>query len=403
MSRREDGRLDDELRPVRITRGFTSHPAGSVLVEFGETRVMCTASVTEGVPRWRKGSGQGWLTAEYAMLPAATHERSDRESVKGRVGGRTQEISRLVGRSLRACIDLAALGENTIAIDCDVLQADGGTRTAAITGAYVALADAVTYLAAAGRLSDPRPLSCAIAAVSVGVVDGRIRVDLPYSEDSRAEVDMNVVATDTGTLVEIQGTGEGATFPRSTLDKMLDAAMGACEQIFRHPARGVGVAVSRRAARVGGPGEEGVRKLTDLSSGRFARPSRKLKTTPARRRQWTSSAPRWLRPIGRPLGLIFRSTVPASSPPPVESRTRVTRSHPWLRLRSCEGGRSESASRKPPTGSCTLPRLRDQQHMTDPHRRLRRRDVGTGAAAVPQVDQRLADALQFGLLPRIGR
>jgi ribonuclease PH len=232
VSRREDGRLDDELRPVRITRGFTTHPAGSVLVEFGQTRVMCTASVTDGVPRWRKGSGLGWLTAEYAMLPAATHERSDRESVKGRVGGRTQEISRLVGRSLRACIDLAALGENTIAIDCDVLQADGGTRTAAITGAYVALADAVTYLAAAGRLSDPRPLSCAIAAVSVGVVDGRIRVDLPYAEDSRAEVDMNVVATDTGTLVEIQGTGEGATFPRSTLDKMLDAAMVACEQLF---------------------------------------------------------------------------------------------------------------------------------------------------------------------------
>jgi ribonuclease PH len=245
VSRREDGRLDDELRPVRITRGFTSHPAGSVLVEFGQTRVMCTASVTQGVPRWRKGSGQGWLTAEYAMLPAATHERSDRESVKGRVGGRTQEISRLVGRSLRACIDLAALGENTIAIDCDVLQADGGTRTAAITGAYVALADAVAYLAAAGRLSDPRPLSCAIAAVSVGVVDGRIRVDLPYSEDSRAEVDMNVVATDTGTLVEIQGTGEGATFPRSTLDKMLDAAMAACEQLF---------AVQREALELPYPG-----------------------------------------------------------------------------------------------------------------------------------------------------
>src|SRR5919206_560538 len=155
MSSREDGRLDDELRPVRITRGFTTHPAGSVLVEFGETRVMCTASVTEGVPRWRKGSGLGWLTAEYAMLPAATHERSDRESVKGRVGGRTQEISRLIGRSLRACIDLAALGENTIAIDCDVLQADGGTRTAAITGAYVALADAVTWLGARGALADP--------------------------------------------------------------------------------------------------------------------------------------------------------------------------------------------------------------------------------------------------------
>ena len=232
MSKRDDGRLDDELRPVVITRGFTEHPAGSVLIEFGHTKVMCTASVTEGVPRWRKGSGLGWLTAEYAMLPSATHTRSDRESVKGRVSGRTQEISRLVGRSLRACIDLGALGENTIAVDCDVLQADGGTRTSAITGAYVALADAVTYLSAAGRLSDPRPLSCAIAAVSVGVVDGRIRVDLPYEEDSRAEVDMNVVATDTGTLVEIQGTGEGATFPRSTLDKLLDMALGACDTLF---------------------------------------------------------------------------------------------------------------------------------------------------------------------------
>ena len=232
MAGRLDGRLDGELRPVVITRGFTSNPAGSVLIEFGATRVMCTASVTEGVPRWRKGSGLGWLTAEYAMLPAATHTRSDREAVRGRVGGRTHEISRLVGRSLRACIDLAALGENTIAIDCDVLQADGGTRTAAITGAFVALSDAVTYLAAAGRLTDPKPLSCAIAAISVGVVDGRVRVDLPYEEDSRAEVDMNVVSTDTGTLVEIQGTGEGATFPRSTLDKMLDAAFGACETLF---------------------------------------------------------------------------------------------------------------------------------------------------------------------------
>jgi ribonuclease PH len=232
VSKREDGRLDDELRPVVITRGFTSHPAGSVLVQFGDTRVMCTASVIEGVPRWRKGLGLGWLTAEYAMLPAATHTRADRESVKGRISGRTQEISRIIGRSLRAAIDLASFGENTIAIDCDVLQADGGTRTAAITGAYVALADAVTYLSAAGRLSDPRPLSCAVAAVSVGVVEGRIRVDLSYEEDARAEVDMNVVATDTGTLVEIQGTGEGATFPRSTLDKMLDAAFGACDKLF---------------------------------------------------------------------------------------------------------------------------------------------------------------------------
>src|SRR5690349_8158899 len=217
--------LDDELRPVRITRGFTSHPAGSVLVEFGETRVMCTASVTEGVPRWRKGSGLGWLTAEYAMLPSSTHERSDRESVKGRVGGRTHEISRLIGRSLRACVDLRALGENTIAVDCDVLQADGGTRTAAITGAYVALADAVTYLRERRQLADPQPLSCQIAAVSVGVVGGRVRLDLPYEEDARAEVDMNVVATDVGTLVEVQGTAEAATFARSTLDAMLDCAL----------------------------------------------------------------------------------------------------------------------------------------------------------------------------------
>ncbi len=222
---RADGRADDELRPVTFTRGFQLHPAGSVLVEFGGTKVLCAASAVTGVPRWRKGSGLGWLTAEYAMLPSSTHERSDRESVRGRVGGRTHEISRLIGRSLRACIDLAALGENTIAIDCDVLQADGGTRTAAITGAYIALSDAVTWLRAAGALADPQPLSCQIAAVSVGVVGGRVRLDLPYEEDSRAEVDMNVVATDTGTLVEVQGTAEGATFPRSTLDAMLDSAL----------------------------------------------------------------------------------------------------------------------------------------------------------------------------------
>ncbi|GGC67424.1 ribonuclease PH [Hoyosella rhizosphaerae] len=231
MTRREDGRADNELRPVKITRGFTNHPAGSVLVEFGQTRVMCTASVVDGVPRFKEGSGEGWLTAEYAMLPAATHSRSNRESVRGKVGGRTQEISRLVGRSLRACIDLRAVGPRTITIDCDVLQADGGTRTAAITGAYVALHDAMTYLGAADALEDPQPLSCAIAAVSVGVVDGRIRLDLPYEEDSRAEVDLNVVATDTGTFVEVQGTGEGATFPRSTLDKLLDLAMEGCEQL----------------------------------------------------------------------------------------------------------------------------------------------------------------------------
>jgi len=208
VTTRADGRADDELRPITITRGFTSNPAGSVLIEFGQTRVMCTASVTEGVPPWRRGSGLGWLTAEY------------------------HEISRLIGRSLRACIDLGALGENTVALDCDVLQADGGTRTASITGAYVALADAVTWLKAAGRLSDPQPLSCMIAAVSVGVVDGRVRLDLPYEEDSRAEVDMNVVATDAGTLVEVQGTGEGATFPRATLDKLLDMAEIGTDKLF---------------------------------------------------------------------------------------------------------------------------------------------------------------------------
>ncbi len=210
---------------MTITRGFQRHPAGSVLVEFGETKVLCAASVTEGVPRWRRGSGLGWVTAEYAMLPSATHTRSDRESVKGRIGGRTHEISRLIGRALRVALDLGALGENTIALDCDVLQADGGTRTAAITGSYVALADAVTWLGAHRRLVDPKPLVCQVAAVSVGVVDGRVRLDLPYAEDSRAEVDTNVVATDAGTLIEVQGTGEGATFTRGTLDAMLDCAL----------------------------------------------------------------------------------------------------------------------------------------------------------------------------------
>ncbi|WP_149361152.1 ribonuclease PH [Lolliginicoccus suaedae] len=246
MSRRADGRADDELRPIRITRGFTDHPAGSVLVEFGKTRVMCTASIIEGVPRWKEGNGEGWLTAEYAMLPAATHSRSGRESVRGKVGGRTQEISRLIGRSLRACIDLKAIGPRTITIDCDVLQADGGTRTAAITGAFVALHDAITYLGAADALIDPKPLSCSIAAVSVGVIDGRVRLDLPYEEDSRAEVDLNVVATDAGTFVEIQGTGEGATFPRSTLDALLDLALKGCAEL---------VQIQREALSAPYPGE----------------------------------------------------------------------------------------------------------------------------------------------------
>src|SRR3954464_4898036 len=174
---RADGRADDELRPVRLTRGFQQHPAGSVLVEFGGTKVLCAASVTEGVPRWRKGSGLGWVTAESAMLPSATHTRSDRESVKGRIGGRTHEISRLIGRSLRAVIDTKLLGENTIVLDCDVLQADGGTRTAAITGAYVALADAVSHLRTKGSLAG-EPLTGSVAAVSVGIIDGEPRLDL---------------------------------------------------------------------------------------------------------------------------------------------------------------------------------------------------------------------------------
>src|SRR5687767_15813655 len=184
MSTREDGRADDELRPIKITRNCLDHPAGSVLVEFGRTRVLCVASASEGVPRWREGSGLGWVTAEYAMLPGATNTRTDRESVRGRIGGRTHEISRLVGRSLRAIIDYKALGENTIVLDCDVLQADGGTRTAAITGAYVALADAVTHLRSVGALKG-EPLSGSIAAVSVGIVDGVPRLDLPFAEHTR--------------------------------------------------------------------------------------------------------------------------------------------------------------------------------------------------------------------------
>jgi ribonuclease PH len=227
---RPDGRADDDLRPVTITRSWLDHAEGSVLVEFGKTRVLCAASVTEGVPRWRKGSGLGWVTAEYAMLPRATHTRSDRESVKGRIGGRTHEISRLVGRSLRAAIDYKALGENTIVIDCDVLQADGGTRTAAITGAYVALADAVTYLRDRGSLAG-EPLVSSVAAVSVGIIAGVPRLDLCYDEDVTAETDMNVVCTGTGSFVEVQGTAEGAPFDRQELDALLDLAVKGCADL----------------------------------------------------------------------------------------------------------------------------------------------------------------------------
>ncbi len=231
-SLRADGRTPDQLRDVRLTRNWLDHAAGSVLVEFGGTRVLCAASAGEGVPRWRKGSGLGWVTAEYAMLPAATHTRSQRESVKGRIGGRTHEISRLVGRSLRAVIDYAQLGENTITLDCDVLQADGGTRTAAITGAYVALADAVAHLRSQGALTG-EPLTGSIAAVSVGIVDGEPRLDLPYEEDVRADTDMNVVMTGDGRIVEVQGTAEQEPFARAQLDALLDLAAGGCAELTR--------------------------------------------------------------------------------------------------------------------------------------------------------------------------
>ena len=217
---------------MSFARGWLEHAEGSVLVEYGRTRVLVAASVTEGVPRWRRGSGQGWVTAEYAMLPRATNTRSDRESVRGRIGGRTHEISRLVGRSLRAAVDVRSLGENTIVIDCDVLQADGGTRTAAITGAYVALADAVDWLRRRGALKG-EPLVASIAAVSVGMIDGEARLDLHYEEDVRAETDMNVVMTGDGSFIEVQGTAEGAPFDRSALDGLLDLATTGCAELTR--------------------------------------------------------------------------------------------------------------------------------------------------------------------------
>lgn len=227
---RPDGRSADQLRPVRFTRGWLDHAEGSVLVEFGATRVLCAASVTEGVPRWRKGSGLGWVTSEYAMLPRSTNTRSDRESVKGRVGGRTHEISRLIGRSLRAVIDYKGLGENTIVMDCDVLQADGGTRTAAITGAYVALRDAVSWMTERG-LVKADPLHGSVAAISVGIVDGEPRLDLMYEEDVRAETDMNVVLTGTGRFIEVQGTAEGEPFDRTHLDALLALAEKGCAEL----------------------------------------------------------------------------------------------------------------------------------------------------------------------------
>lgn len=222
---RIDGRHPSELRPVTIERGWSRHAEGSALISFGGTRVLCTASFTNGVPRWMVGKGKGWVTAEYAMLPRATNDRNDRESVKGKIGGRTHEISRLIGRSLRAVVDTKALGENTIVIDCDVLQADGGTRTAAITGAFIALSDAIEWGRAKGFVAkNAVALTDSVAAVSVGIIDGVPMLDLQYTEDVRAETDMNVVATGRGLFVEVQGTAEGAPFDKSELDHLLDLA-----------------------------------------------------------------------------------------------------------------------------------------------------------------------------------
>jgi ribonuclease PH len=229
---RSGARAADQLRPVRITRGYTIHAEGSVLIEFGNTRVLCTASVEDKVPPHKRGSGEGWVTAEYGMLPRATHTRSDREAARGKQSGRTQEIQRLIGRSMRAVFDLSKLGERTIALDCDVLQADGGTRTAAITGAFVAAQDAVNKLLAAGKLTES-PIIGHVAAVSVGIVQGTPLLDLEYTEDSACDTDMNVVMTGAGNFIEVQGTAEGAAFSRREMDVLLALAEKGINELVR--------------------------------------------------------------------------------------------------------------------------------------------------------------------------
>ena len=231
---RPNDRKDNQLREVSFQRGYTIYAEGSCLVSFGNTKVLCNASFTPGLPRFKKDSGEGWVTAEYAMLPRATHDRSDRESVKGKIGGRTHEISRLIGRSLRAVIDYKALGENTIVIDCDVLQADGGTRTAAITGAFVALADAIAWAKEKGHIpKSAKPIIDTVAAVSVGIVDGVAVSDLEYVEDVRADTDMNVVVTGRGLFVEVQGTAEAEPFDRDELNKLLELALDSTAELSR--------------------------------------------------------------------------------------------------------------------------------------------------------------------------
>jgi len=245
---RPDGRRPDQLRPVVIRRHVNKYAEGAVLIELGDTRVLCTATVEERVPAWRRGSGLGWVTAEYGMLPRATLERTPREAAAGRQGGRTLEIQRLVGRALRSVVDLSRLGERTITLDCDVLQADGGTRTAAITGAYVALVEALARLCA-DKPQDPLPVSDFVAATSVGVVGGRCLLDLAYAEDVEAEVDMNVVMTGSGRFVEVQGTAEGAPFDRATLNQLLDLAATGIEQLVHVQREALG---EELVARIGG-------------------------------------------------------------------------------------------------------------------------------------------------------
>jgi ribonuclease PH len=228
---RPSHRQPNDLRPIQITRHYTNHAEGSVLVEFGQTRVLCTASVTEGVPRFIKGKGQGWITAEYGMLPRATHSRNEREASRGKQGGRTLEIQRLIGRSLRACIDLKAIGENTITLDCDVLQADGGTRTAAITGACVAMKDALDWMVAREKIRK-KPAFTYIAAVSVGIYRGKPVLDLDYAEDVLAETDMNIVMNDAGHFIEVQGTAEDGSFNRNQLNELLDLAESGIKQLI---------------------------------------------------------------------------------------------------------------------------------------------------------------------------
>ncbi len=230
---RPSGRQPDDLRTIRLTRNYTKHAEGSVLVEFGDTKVICTATVEERVPRFLKGKGQGWVTAEYGMLPRSTGMRMGREAAHGKQGGRTMEIQRLIGRSLRAVVDLSALGERTVTIDCDVIQADGGTRTASITGGYVALADAIAHLKA-NKLIKKEPLHGQIASVSVGIFEGTPVLDLDYAEDSNAETDMNVVMNDGGAFIEVQGTAEGHAFRREEMDAMLDLAAKGIAELIEH-------------------------------------------------------------------------------------------------------------------------------------------------------------------------